>query len=64
MGSRNEGQLVEASRSEDHRKVEAVEELKKKMHAAGEEVKKERHSSSIATRWWSKAEIAETKIDH
>ena len=31
------------------------------MHA-GEEVKKERHCSSIGSRWWSRAKIAETKL--
>ena len=59
--SKSEGELVEASQGEDYRKVEANEEVKKRMHA-GEELKKERHCSSIARRWWSKAKIAETKL--
>ena len=63
-GSGSEGELVDTSRSEDHRKVQAVDEVKKKMHAADEEVKKERHSSCNARRCWSKAKIARDKIDH
>ena len=54
--------LVEASRSEDHQKVEAAEEVKMKMHAAYEVVKKERLCFSIARMWWSKAKNAETKL--
>ena len=46
-GSQSEGELVEASRSEDHRKVEAVEEVKEKVHAADEEVKKESSAPAL-----------------
>ena len=51
----NDGEVVEASRSEIHRKTETAEEVKKEMHR-----------STNARMWWSKAKIAETQltIDH
>ena len=58
--SQSEEELVGDSQSQDHQKVEAVEELKKEMHATAEEVKKERHCSNIARRRWSEAKIAKT----